>query len=163
MVQNLHREDFIKIKRWYVNTDVKMSEICDKYKKSKDTVWAGLHRHFPKYNFVFEKARVANEKLAKASEGREIDKLKLEGNLDAMDERHLELLNIVLAKAAEEIMEGTLKPKTISELGTLIGLEREIMGKRRIREKIIIIAPIQPKEMPNLPEVTDATFKVVNE
>jgi len=159
MVRNLHREDFIKIKRWYVNTDVKMSEICAKYKKSKESVWAGLHRHFPKYDFVFEKARVAKEKLAKASEVREIDKLQLAGDIDKMDERHLELLNIVLTKAEEEINSGELKAKTMRDLKDLIDLERLIMGKRTSRDKIIVIKAMQP-DKPELPEITDAVFEV---
>ena len=161
----LERKDWVGIKRKYLHSDRTHQDLATEYGISRQGVIGGLKREFPKVDW---KVRKAEEKLkrdalvvSKSHEKGEIARLQLEGKVDATDEKHLDLINLLLDNALEECENGTLKAKSIRDIIDLMNMHRTIHDKRTTNDTVITIRAEKPDDIEQLPEIVEAECEVL--
>ena len=160
----MESKDWISAKHKYIYTDKSYTELAKDYGVNRLTMMNGLKRNFPQTDFRGRKAEESEKrragKLAKAGEKREIAKLKFDNKVDAMDEKHLAIINLALDDALDSLQQGSLRAKDIKDIKELINLERAIANKRTTNDRVIVIRAEKPEDFEPLPEVMDGEFEV---
>jgi len=163
----MERKDWASAKHKYLYSDRTHQDIADEYGISRQAVINGFKRNFPKIDWKVrkaeEKAKRESAKLSKAQEKSDIAKLKFDNKLDAVDEKHLDLIDMLLTQAMEATENGTIQPKNIKDIIELVKIHREINHKMASKTEVIVIRAEKPEEFEELPEVLDGEFEEVDD
>ena len=156
-------EQWVKIKHKYLYTGATYDSIARSYNTTRQRIMRNLFSRFPNVDFKKrkEEERVKREKLSisNAEEKRVARELRVANVEDAMDRKHLDVINQALDMAMASLNNGTLKPKDIKDVKDLINLERDIAGKAKSVDKVIIISPEYAEY--DLPEIIDGDFEEI--
>jgi len=162
--RSLERRQWVSIKHKYLFTDATYDRLAAEYGVSRQGILYGLRREFPKTDFkarkIEETSRRKANKLAKVEEKGLISKLSFDNATDAMDEKHLSIINLALDDAMVSLQSGNLKAKDIKDIKELINLERLIADKRTTNDRVIVVRAEKPEDYSELPEVIDGEFEV---
>ena len=163
----IERKQWVSIKHRYLYTDSTYEQIADDIGRSRQTLMRGLKREFPKVNWKVrkEEERLKREtaNIAKIKENGQIKRLKLDSDIDATDDKHLELINLLLDRALDECEAGTLKAKSIKDIIALMDMDRTIKNKRTTGDRVITIRAEIPEDYEPLPEIIDGEFEEIAE
>ncbi len=160
----LERQQWVKAKHRYLYTDITYEALGKEIGLSRQGIMAGLRREFPKVDFKARKIEEAKKreakKIAGIKERGDIKRVKLNMDLDATDDKHLDLINLLLDQALQECEEGTLKAKSIKDIIALMDMHRTIQNKRTTNDRVITIKAEAPEEFEPLPEIIDGEYEV---
>ena len=161
----LERQQWVNAKRRYLHTDITYENLGKEYGIGRQGMMNGLKREFPKVDFSArkeeEKLKRETKKVAEIKEKGAIKRIKRENDLDATDDKHLDLINLLLDQALAECEEGTLKAKSIKDIIQLMDMHRTIQNKRTTGDRVITIKAEMPEDLEMLPEVIDGEFEVI--
>ena len=160
----LQRDQWIKAKHRYLYNDISYANLAKEMGIGRQGLMTGLRREFPKTDFkarkIEETERREAKKVAKIKEKGEIERLSDDLDLDATDDKHLELINLLLDQALTECENGTLKAKSIKDIIQLMDMHRVIKNKRSTRDRVITIKAEAPIDYKPLPQIIDGEFEV---
>ena len=161
----LERQQWVNAKRKYLYTDITYEQLAEEIGIGRQGIMAGLRREFPKVDFkarkIEETAKRKAKKVEEIKEKGNIKRIKRENDLDATDDKHLDLINLLLDQALAECEEGTLKAKSIKDIIQLMDMHRTIQNKRTTGDRVITIKAEMPEDLEMLPEVIDGEFEVI--
>jgi len=162
----MDKKDWVAAKRRYIYSDATMGEIARDFGITRQGLSSGFQRQFPGTDLQKRKREESakrNSLIAeKAEEKRQIARLRFEDKLDTVDENHLEIINLLLETALEDLRKGTLKAKSIKDIIDAMNMHRTILNKRRSTDKVIVLGLEKPEEFEQLPEVVDGKCEVLD-
>jgi len=164
-VKPLERRQWVNAKHRYLHSDITYAELAKDMGIGRQGLMSGLSREFPNIDWKArkkeERDKRETKKIADIKERGDIKRVKLNMDLDATDDKHLDLINLLLDQALQECEEGTLKAKSIKDIIQLMDMHRAISHKRTTKDRVITIRAEKPEDFEALPEIIDGEFEEI--